>query len=224
MNSSNNISQKRYSKLIVFDMDSTLIDAESIDELARAAGVVDKVSVVTEKAMNGDIDYHQALKDRVKLLKGLKLETAQEAMRAMQLMPGAEELVKHVKSLGFKTAMLSGGFTLSTDRVGELLGIDYVYSNILAVKDGYLTGEVSGPMADNCSKEVVFEKIAKEMGFETTDCIVVGDGANDICLFKRAGCAIAFNPKPILRQYADEVVTKKDLRAIIPIIDSLDLD
>lgn len=224
MNSSNNISQKRYSKLIVFDMDSTLIDAESIDELARAAGVVDKVSVVTEKAMNGDIDYNQALKDRVILLKGLKLETAQEAMRSMKLMPGAEELVKHVKSLGFKTAMLSGGFTLSTDRVGELLGIDYVYSNVLAVKDGYLTGEVSGPMTDNCSKEVVFEKIAKEIGFETSDCIVVGDGANDICLFKRAGCAIAFNPKPILRQYADEVVTQKDLRAIIPIIDSLDLD
>ncbi|WP_244603496.1 phosphoserine phosphatase SerB [Methanococcoides sp. NM1] len=205
-------------------MDSTLIDAESIDELARAAGVVDKVSVVTEKAMNGDIDYNQALKDRVILLKGLKLETAQEAMRSMKLMPGAEELVKHVKSLGFKTAMLSGGFTLSTDRVGELLGIDYVYSNVLAVKDGYLTGEVSGPMTDNCSKEVVFEKIAKEIGFETSDCIVVGDGANDICLFKRAGCAIAFNPKPILRQYADEVVTQKDLRAIIPIIDSLDLD
>ncbi|SET11457.1 phosphoserine phosphatase [Methanococcoides vulcani] len=224
MNSSNNISQKRYSKLIVFDMDSTLIDAESIDELARAAGVVDKVSVVTEKAMNGDIDYNQALKDRVILLKGLKLETAQEAMRSMKLMPGAEELVKHVKSLGFKTAMLSGGFTLSTDRVGELLGIDYVYSNVLAVKNGYLTGEVSGPMTDNCSKEVVFEMIAKEIGFETSDCIVVGDGANDICLFKRAGCAIAFNPKPILRQYADEVVTQKDLRAIIPIIDSLDLD
>ncbi|WP_244625306.1 phosphoserine phosphatase SerB [Methanococcoides vulcani] len=205
-------------------MDSTLIDAESIDELARAAGVVDKVSVVTEKAMNGDIDYNQALKDRVILLKGLKLETAQEAMRSMKLMPGAEELVKHVKSLGFKTAMLSGGFTLSTDRVGELLGIDYVYSNVLAVKNGYLTGEVSGPMTDNCSKEVVFEMIAKEIGFETSDCIVVGDGANDICLFKRAGCAIAFNPKPILRQYADEVVTQKDLRAIIPIIDSLDLD
>lgn len=205
-------------------MDSTLIDAESIDELARAAGVVDKVSVVTEKAMNGDIDYNQALKDRVKLLKGLKLETALEAMNAMQLMPGAEELVKHVKSLGFKTAMLSGGFTLSTDRVGKLLDIDYVYSNVLAVKDGCLTGEVSGPMTENCSKEVVFEKIAKETGYETSDCIVVGDGANDICLFKRAGCAIAFNPKPILRQYADEVVTQKDLRAIIPIIDSLDLD
>ncbi|ABE51877.1 phosphoserine phosphatase [Methanococcoides burtonii DSM 6242] len=224
MNSSNNISKRTYSKLIVFDMDSTLIDAESIDELARAAGVMDKVSVVTEKAMNGEIDYNQALKERVALLKGLKLETAMEAMDSMPLMPGAEELVKHVRSLGFKTAILSGGFTLSTDRVAKLLEMDYVFSNILEIKDGCLTGRVSGPMTQNLSKEQAFEQITEENGLNPENCIVVGDGANDICIFKRAGCAIAFNPKPILRQYADAVITQKHLRDIIPIIDSLDLE
>ncbi|NPE29055.1 phosphoserine phosphatase SerB [Methanococcoides sp. SA1] len=218
------MSKRTYSKLIVFDMDSTLIDAESIDELARAAGVVDKVSVVTEKAMNGEIDYDQALKERVALLKGLKLETAMEAMDSMPIMPGAEELVKHVKSLGFKTAILSGGFTLSTDRVAKLLDMDYVFSNILEIKDGCLTGRVSGPMTQNLSKEQAFEQITKENGLNPENCIVVGDGANDICIFKRAGCAIAFNPKPILRQYADAVITQKHLRDIIPIIDSLDLE
>ncbi|WP_048063537.1 phosphoserine phosphatase SerB [Methanococcoides burtonii] len=205
-------------------MDSTLIDAESIDELARAAGVMDKVSVVTEKAMNGEIDYNQALKERVALLKGLKLETAMEAMDSMPLMPGAEELVKHVRSLGFKTAILSGGFTLSTDRVAKLLEMDYVFSNILEIKDGCLTGRVSGPMTQNLSKEQAFEQITEENGLNPENCIVVGDGANDICIFKRAGCAIAFNPKPILRQYADAVITQKHLRDIIPIIDSLDLE
>jgi phosphoserine phosphatase len=224
VNSSNNISKRTYSKLIVFDMDSTLIDAESIDELARAAGVVDKISVVTEKAMNGEIDYNQALKERVALLKGLKLEKAMEAMNSMPLMPGAEELVKHVKSLGFKTAILSGGFTLSTDRIAKLLDMDYVFSNILEIEDGYLTGRVSGPMTENLSKEKAFEQIAKENGLKPENCIVVGDGANDICIFKIAGCAIAFNPKPILRQYADAVITQKHLRDIIPIIDSLDLE
>ncbi len=205
-------------------MDSTLIDAESIDELARAAGVMELVSVVTEKAMNGELDYNQALKERVSLLKGLKLQHAKEAMDNIPLMTGALELVRHVRSLGFKTAMLSGGFTLSAERIGNILGMDYVYSNVLSIKDDMLTGEVSGPMTWSNSKEKVFEKLTADNGLDPSCCIVVGDGANDICIFKRAGCAIAFNSKPILHEYADAVVTKKDLRALIPIIDSLDLD
>jgi phosphoserine phosphatase len=216
-----NISKGKFAKLIVFDMDSTLIDAETIDELARAAGVADQVAMLTERTMKGELDYGQALVERVKLLKGLKLEDANEAVEKMPLMPGARELIEFVKSLGYVTAMISGGFTLSADKIGESLGIDHVYSNELIIDDGCLTGDVTGPLTTQNSKEFVFEKIAEINGVKPEECIAVGDGANDICIFKRARYAIAFNSKPILQQYADVVITKKDLKAIIPVIESL---
>nr|WP_300607929.1 phosphoserine phosphatase SerB [Methanohalophilus sp.] len=202
-------------------MDSTLIDAECIDELARAAGTEEFVSEITRKAMNGDLKYSEALIERVRTLKGLDIEIAQKAMDEIPLMPGAEELLDHIRSHGYSTAMLSGGFTLKSEQVGKLLKIDHVYSNVLEVKDGKLTGKVSGPMTGDNSKEIVFEKLAHDHGITTKDCIVVGDGANDICLFKKAGYSIAFNPKPILCQYADVVIKEKNMKALIPVIDSL---
>lgn len=224
MSGINDISKERFAKLIVFDMDSTLIDAETIDELARAAGVADKVATITERAMNGELDYGEALVERVKLLNGLKLEDAMDAVDKMPLMTGARELIEYVKSNGYTTAMISGGFTLSADRVGETLGIDHVYSNVLTIEDGYLTGEVTGPLTKQDAKENVFEEIAEMHEVKPGECIVVGDGANDICIFKRARYAIAFNSKPILQQYANVVIAKKDLRAIIPVIESLNLE
>jgi len=220
--SSDSISTGNYSKLIVFDMDSTLIDAECIDELARAAGVIDKVAGITERAMNGEIDYSGALTERVHLLKGLELNVAKDTLNRISLMPGAKELMSHLRSRGYRIAMLSGGFTLASDRIGKLLNIDYVFSNELIVENGCLTGEVIGPMTEDRSKELVFEQLSKENGVEPEDCIVVGDGANDICLFERSGYGIAFNPKPILRKYADVLITTKDLAAVIPVIDSLE--
>jgi phosphoserine phosphatase len=211
-------------KLIVFDMDSTLIDAETIDELAKAAGVGREVSAITERAMKGEIDFSQALKERVKLLKGLTLEDAIAALDKMPLMPGAKELINFVKSAGYTTAMVSGGFTLSSERVGKLLGIDHVVSNELIVKDGIITGEVVGSLTAQNSKELVLEEIAAQHGIAPEDCIVVGDGANDICIFKRARYAIAFNSKPVLRQHADIVIIEKNLKAVIPVIESFDLD
>ena len=139
-------------KMIVFDMDSTLIDAETIDELARAAGVVSKVEEITKKAMYGDLDFEQALVERVRLLKGLPLETALDAVNQINLMPGAAELILYVKSRGYKTAMISGGFTISADTVGKALGIDFVVSNELLVEDGCLTGKVVGPITQSDSK------------------------------------------------------------------------
>ena len=211
-------------KLIVFDMDSTLIDAETIDELAKAAGVGREVSAITERAMKGEIDFSQALKERVKLLKGLTLEDAIAALDKMPLMPGAKELINFVKSAGYTTAMVSGGFTLSSERVGKLLGIDHVVSNELIVKEGIITGEVVGSLTAQNSKELVLEEIAAQHGIAPEDCIVVGDGANDICIFKRARYAIAFNSKPVLRQHADIVIIEKNLKAVIPVIESFDLD
>ncbi len=208
-------------KMIVFDMDSTLIDAETIDELARAAGVVSKVEEITKKAMYGDFDFEQALVERVKLLKGLPVETALDAVNKIDLMPGAAELILYVKSRGYKTAMISGGFTISADTIGKVLGIDFVVSNELLVEDGCLTGKVVGPIIQSYSKAKVFEELTRQNGVSPEQCVVVGDGANDACVFEKAGFAIAFNPKPILREYADVVITKKDLRAVIPVIESL---
>jgi len=205
-------------------MDSTLIDAETIDELAKAAGVGREVSAITERAMKGEIDFSQALTERVKLLKGLTLEDAIAALDKMPLMPGAKELINFVKSAGYTTAMVSGGFTLSSERVGKLLGIDHVVSNELIVKDGIITGEVVGSLTAQNSKELVLEEIAAQHGIAPEDCIVVGDGANDICIFKRARYAIAFNSKPVLRQHADIVIIEKNLKAVIPVIESFDLD
>ena len=209
-------------KLIVFDMDSTLIDAETIDELASVAGVMEEVSEITKKAMEGKIDYADALVERVKLLEGLNLNDAKKAIKQMQLMKGAQDLIRHVKSAGYITAMISGGFMIAAEDIGERLGIDYVFANELIVKSGTLTGSVEGPLTAKDSKEKILEKIAYENNLAPEDCVVVGDGANDICIFKRAKYAIAFNPKPILRPYADVVITKKDLRGIIPIIKAID--
>lgn len=205
-------------------MDSTLIDAETIDELAKIAGVSKEISAITQKAMKGELDFSEALNTRVKLLKGLTITDAKTALDKIPLMTGAEELIKFVKSKGYATAIISGGFTLSSDRIGKILEIDYIVSNELIEKEGVLTGEVKGPLTSQNSKEIVLENIAIQHRITPGECIVVGDGANDICIFKKARYAIAFNSKPILRQYADVVVTKKDLKAVIPIIESFELD
>lgn len=211
----------RYANLIVFDMDSTLIDAETIDELAKAAGVGEKVAEITRRAMNGEIDYGEALRQRVALLRGLKVERAIKATSNMPYNPGARELVSRVKSLGYKTAMISGGFTLSANRIGRELGMDYIYSNELVVRDGVLTGEVRGPLTEQDSKKHVLEQIARQENIDTDRCIAIGDGANDIQLFKEAGYRIAFNSKPVLQQYADVIVEGNDLRKVIPVIEAL---
>ncbi|MDW7732529.1 MAG: phosphoserine phosphatase SerB [Methanolobus sp.] len=203
-------------------MDSTLIDAETIDELAEAAGVGEKVATITELAMNGKLNYSEALTERVRLLEGLTLEKAQEALDKMPFMPGAKELIKFLKSQGYKTAMISGGFTLAADRVGEALGMDHVVSNKLLIDNGRITGEVIGPLTGAGSKELALEEISSEYGIKPEECIVIGDGANDICIFKRARYAIAFNSKPILHEHADVVITEKDLEAVIPVIQALD--
>lgn len=210
-------------KLIVFDMDGTLIDAETIDELARAAGVVSKVKEITNRAMSGQMDFGQSLIERVKLLRGLSVEAAQEAVDQIPFMPGAQELILYAKELGYKIAMISGGFSISAERVGKAFGIDYIVSNELLVEDGHFTGQVVGPITAGDSKARAFEEIALVAGIQPGDCVVVGDGANDICVFEKAGFSIAFNPKPVLRKYADVIITKKDLRAVIPVLESLNL-
>lgn len=224
MNNISDLSEQNSKKLIVFDMDSTLIDAETIDELAIVAGVGPEVSAITEKAMKGELNFPEALNARVKLLEGLTVNDAKTALDKIPLMPGAQELISFVKSKGYATAIISGGFTLSSDRIGKLLKIDYIKSNELIENNGILTGELKGPLTTQNSKELALEEIAAQHGISPKDCIVVGDGANDICIFKIAKYAIAFNSKPILRQHANVVIIEKNLKAVIPIIESFELD
>ena len=208
-------------KMIVFDMDSTLLDAETIDELAAVAGVGAEVADITERAMNGELDYGEALRERVGLLKGLSTMRARHACESLPLMPGARELVDFVKQMGYQTAMITCGFMISARRVGEMLGIDYVIANDLATNNGTLTGEVIGDLTECDSKARMLKDLTHRCGIDPQECVAIGDGANDIYLFENAGYSIAFNAKPVLRGHADVAVDRKDLRAIIPIIQGI---
>jgi phosphoserine phosphatase len=202
--------------LIVFDMDGTLIDGETIDELAKAANVGDLVVALTKRAMRGEMDFEEALRERVKLLKGLKVAEVNKVALDIPLMKGAKELIRELKK-EYKIAMVSGGFTIVARRVAQELEIDCLIANELIIKDGVLTGEVVGPLVRQNSKKEALEAIAKREGIRPEDCIVIGDGANDISMFEAAGFSIAFNASPVLYDIADIIIMKKDLTLILPI-------
>jgi phosphoserine phosphatase len=199
-------------------MDSTVIDAEGIIELARAKGVGDYVSEVTASAMNGELDFEHALKERVMLLRGLTTRKAMAVADNIPLMPGAEKLMKELKSLGFRTVLISGGFTIIAQRIARQLGMDSVFANELVVDDGVLTGDVRGPLTRQNSKKEVLEEICNKLNISPRDCIAVGDGSNDLCWVGVVGTFIAFNAKPVVQRAADVVVDGKNMESLIPII------
>ncbi len=209
-------SKKVPPRLVVFDLDSTLTDAESLVELARLMGKEEEVADLTKKAMGGEIPFADALKHRVGLLQGLKLEKVEEAVKAIPLMEGAADAVQRLKGRGIKTGIITGGFESVALRVKEELGIDYVVANELMVAEGALTGEVRGPITNEGAKGEALDALCKELGIRLQECAVVGDGANDISMFEKAGLAIAFNPTDALEKVADVVVKEKDLRGILP--------
>jgi phosphoserine phosphatase len=186
-------------KMIVFDMDSTLIDAETIDELAKAAGVVSKVEEITKRAMCGDLDFGQALAEKVNLLEGLFLETALNAANQINLMPEAAELILCVKNIGNMTALVSGGVSISAEMVDDAPCIDFDVSNELLVEDGCLTGKVIGPITQSDSKIDVFEELVRLNRVRPERCAVIGDGSNDACIYEKAGFAMASIPIPSCR-------------------------
>jgi phosphoserine phosphatase len=202
-------------KLILFDLDSTLIKEETIDEIATLAGVEKEVKEITKEAMNGKLNFGQSLKKRVSLVKGLPIEKVKELVLRLRLTEGAEETIKELKKRGYIVGVVSGGFTVATDRIKDILGLDYAYSNELIENDGILTGEVRGPIMDEDAKGKILEEIAKKEGIDLKDTVVVGDGANDISMFKKAGLKIAFCAKDILKKNADVVIEKRDLREIL---------
>jgi phosphoserine phosphatase len=206
---------QRPKRLIVFDVDSTLIDVEVIDELAKVAGVSGKVKKITRRAMNGEIDFKQALRERAMLLKGLKTEVLKTIADNLEITPNAEELISTLKMLGFKTALVSGGFKYFVNRIKEKLGIDYAYANKLVIEDGKLTGELEEPIIDSKRKGELIRELAKKEKLLLEEIVAVGDGANDRFMLQNSGLGIALNPKDILKKVADGVLTKENLTGIL---------
>ncbi len=206
---------RRAKRLVVMDMDSTLIQVEVIDELARLAGVGEEVAEITERAMNGELDFQQALRERVALLKGLRAEALEEVYRNIPFTPGAKTLVKILKRLGFKTAVISGGFKFFTDRLQAELGLDEAFANELEIVDGAVTGRLVGPIVDGARKALLLEEIAGREGVTLDQVIAIGDGANDLPMLGRAGLGIAFNAKARVREQADTHINQQSLDSIL---------
>jgi phosphoserine phosphatase len=206
---------RRPKRLIVFDVDGTLIDAEMIDELAKVAGVGGKVSKITSRAMNGEIEFKQALKERVRLLKGLDARVLESIVENLGVTPGAEELITALKALGYKIALISGGFTQFVEKIKKRLSIDYVYANKLVIENGKLTGELVEPIIDAERKAELMRKIAEKENLLMEQVVAVGDGANDRFMLQNSGLGIALYPKDVLQKVAAGVITKENLAGIL---------
>jgi phosphoserine phosphatase len=206
---------RRNRRLVAFDMDSTLIQTEVIDELARLAGVGDQVAAITEAAMRGELDFQASFRRRVGLLKGLPASALQRVVDTVPLMDGAERLISTLRSLGYKTAILSGGFTFMGRELQRRLGIDYLHSNELDIVDGVVTGEVKTEIVDGARKAYYLEQIARAEGLSMEQVIAVGDGANDLPMLRLAGLGIAFRAKPLVRQSARQAISTMGLDGIL---------
>ncbi|RDE18443.1 phosphoserine phosphatase SerB [Motiliproteus coralliicola] len=215
---------RRNRRLVVFDMDSTLIEAEVIDELAIEAGVGDQVAAITEEAMQGKIDFTESFERRVALLKGLDAGVLEKVAQRLPLTEGVEELVSSLKALGFKTAILSGGFTYFGEHLKQQLGFDYVHANELEVEDGKVTGRVTGRVVDGNRKAELLREIAANEGVRLEQTIAVGDGANDLPMLSIAGLGIAFRAKPLVRQSAKQAISTLGLDGILYLIGFRDRD
>ncbi len=215
---------RRNRRLVVFDMDSTLIQCEVIDELAKLAGVGEKVSEITERAMQGELDFQSSFTERVALLKGLPEAEAQAFADRLPLSDGAERLIATLRQLGFTTAICSGGFTLFGEKLKERLGIDYVFANELEIEDGMVTGRVVHPIVDGERKAKLMRQIAEEEGLSLQQVIAVGDGANDLPMIQAAGLGIAFRAKPVVRERADQNISALGLDGILYLIGVRDRD
>jgi phosphoserine phosphatase len=209
---------RKNKRLVFFDMDSTLVDMEIIDEMAQRAGVFKEVSRITEKAMRGDIDFEESLTQRVALLKGLKVEELEKIRKDMKLSAGAEDLVDTLKRLGFKLGLVSGGFDYFSDFLREKLGLDFSYANQLEIKSGVLTGKVLGKIVDNTYKAKIVNMVSSEEGVLLDQTVAIGDGANDGLMLGQAGLGIAYNAKEKLERVANMSLGRARLRNILYIL------
>ena len=206
---------RRNRRLVCFDMDSTLIQAEVIDELAELAGVGKEVKAITESAMQGEIDFNESFIRRMKLLKGLSEDVLHNVAVNLPITKGARRLIDTLKSYGFKTAILSGGFTYFGDYLQKELGIDYVYANQLEIKDGVLTGNYLGDIVNGDKKAEYLKEIAIKEGIDISQTIAVGDGANDLQMLNLAGLGIAFHAKPTVKDNAQSSISSIGLDGVL---------
>ena len=202
-------------KLAVFDFDSTLMDGETLEFFAREIGIGEKVKAITDKAMRGKLDFFESLTERVSFLKGFPENKINEICRHLPLMNGAYEAVSGLKGKGYKVVCFSGGFRNATTLFADKLGLDGEFANILHAKDGILTGLVGGEMMFNDSKGQMLQRLQKILDVTPDNTITVGDGANDLSMFKYAETRIAFCAKPILKESANVIIDNKDLSEIL---------
>ena len=206
---------RRTRRLVAFDMDSTLIEAEVIDELAKLAGVGEQVSAITERAMRGEIDFSESFRARVALLEGLEESALDRVASELKITEGAEHLIATLRTLGYKTAILSGGFTYFAKHLQARLGMDYVYANELDIAHGVVTGNIQGEIVDGARKAQLLRQLADDLGIDLQQVIAVGDGANDLPMLSIAGLGIAFRAKPLVQKSAEQSISTLGLDAIL---------
>ena len=205
----------RRKRLLIADMDSTIVDAETLDELAGHAGMKEQIAAITRRSMNGEIDFAGALRQRVAMLKGLRREALEATWASIRIMAGARELVTTMRAHGAVTVLVSGGFTYFTSRVADLLGFDVHHANTLLDDGSVLTGRVAEPVLDRDAKRDTLVKLAASRGLERAATMAVGDGANDLDMLRAAGLGIAFHAKPIVAEAIPARIDHADLRALL---------
>jgi phosphoserine phosphatase len=215
---------RRNRRLVVFDMDSTLIESEVIDELAAEAGAGEKVAAITERAMRGELDFNESFRQRVALLEGLDEEALKRVQARIPITEGAERLISTLKALGYKTAILSGGFTWFGQYLQRRLGIDHVHANELEIRDGRVTGRVVGAIVNGERKAELLREIAGREHISLEQVIAVGDGANDLPMLSIAGLGIAFRAKPLVKENAEQAISTLGLDGILYLIGVRDKD
>ena len=208
--------EHRKKKLIISDMDSTLIEQECIDELADVVGIKDSVSTITERAMNGELDFKQALRERVALLKDLPESALQETFdQKIELMAGGRTLMQTMKANGAYGVVVSGGFTFFTERVRDALGFDEDHSNLLEIVDGKLTGQVMEPILEKEAKLTTLNKVCADRNLDVAEAVAVGVGANDLPMLLGAGLGVAYRAKPVVQEQARAAINHSDLSALL---------